>query len=297
MIVSSLPSYAMAKPYGPVRKAENAPLSGFAAPPQSPTRLQSFDLGTPVGKLHVWKHPAISMNPIHPLSSGKPMMLLIHGWGGRAENMGSLVEKLAPSFPDWSFVAITLPEISESTGHGPPPHHFSQQSVAQVRNTIDFLSSQAGQPQLYVLGYSLGAPITVHALAQLQPQARQNQPKLLLLSPALDFSPSLNQTLSEQDRRQWAADSPEWLRWSHDAQLRPYMRESVNLLRRGLNRIDRCLFVSPNDTAVSLPAIRQSLRQNSEMQVIASGSHESIDNPELVQQVVNWLNIQESNRV
>ena len=288
MITPGWPSYRANKTYNPTVMNPNCPASEPIVS-KTPTRLQSYDMDTPVGKLHVWHQPTFTQSTGNPLTSGRPVMLLVHGWGGWAEAMGELVEKLAPSFPDWSFVAITLPEISKSSGKGPTPHHFSQQSVTQVRQTIDYLSRQPGQPQLYVLGYSLGAPITVHALAQLQTQTRQKPTKLLLLAPAFDFSPSLNKTLLDQDHQPDSGFPLAWMDWNHNDQLRPYLRESVDLLRRGLNPIDRCIFISPNDTAVSLPAVQQSLRQRSELSLISSGSHESIDNPELVQNMTQWL--------
>lgn len=305
MSLSNTQLYPAASAYtSPGYKAVHLPLSqpvnsGIPSsipsgiPSRSPiaNTLTSFSLSTPVGPLQVWSRYLPSINSQNPFLAGQPIMLLVHGLGGQAKDMAPLAQELAQAFPAMSFVGLTLPEIAKPTGQLAPQHHFTQQSISQVRNTIDYLSQQPGQSRLYVLTYSLGAPITIHALSQ--SQSKQGIAGLLLMAPAFDFSPSLNQSLYQNDSPSNVPLQYGFTQWSHDNELRPLMRQSANILKQNLNTIPHHIFISQRDDAVSLPAIQQSLNQASDMTILPNGSHEWMTNgylPDLANQMVAWLN-------
>jgi alpha-beta hydrolase superfamily lysophospholipase len=253
--------------------------------------LASNVLTTPVGPLQVWQNNIPSSGFDNPLATGQPIMLLIHGLGGEAKDMEPLVQALIPYFPKMSFVGVTLPEIAKPNGNSIQQHHFSQQSIAQVRNTIDYLIEQPEHPPLYILAYSLGAPITVQALSQ--SQSKQNTAGLLLLAPAFDFSPTLNKSLYEQDSSYANLLPYRHTQWQHNNELRPIMRQSADIIKQNFQTIPHHIFISQNDDAVSFSALQESLNEPSELTVLANGSHDWMNDPylsELATQIAGWMN-------
>lgn len=109
---------------------------------------------------------------LHERAGDGPTVLLAHGWGGHAGQMGALAAALAE--------AGMRPVIMEMPAHGQSAGLTS--SLPQFARAIEYVAGklgQGGQPVEVLLAHSLGATAAAYAAARNLPLAR-----LVLVAPA-----------------------------------------------------------------------------------------------------------------
>lgn len=109
---------------------------------------------------------------LHARAGDGPTVLLAHGWGGHAGQMGALAAALAE--------AGMRPVILEMPGHGRSAGLSS--SLPQFARAIEYVAArlgEEGQPVTVLLAHSLGATAAAYAAARNLPLAR-----LVLVAPA-----------------------------------------------------------------------------------------------------------------
>jgi pimeloyl-ACP methyl ester carboxylesterase len=104
--------------------------------------------------------------------AGEPVYL-VHGWGGRSEQLGGLVAPLVAT--GHRVIAFDGP------GHGTSPGPRST-TIPELADALRAVIAEHGRPHA-VVAHSMGAAITTHAMREgLQPRA------LVLLAPTADPS-------------------------------------------------------------------------------------------------------------
>lgn len=110
------------------------------------TTAEQYKINTPLGSLHCYKWPSKHENA--------PKLLLVHGWSGRASQMGFLAEKLQQAgYECYAFDAI---------GHGETAG--AQSNMLLFSESISFILSHF-KPFYAVIGHSIGGVAVHHALA------------------------------------------------------------------------------------------------------------------------------------
>lgn len=145
----------------------------FTPPPLSERRRQLWDKS-----LDGTESITIDFDgkPLNGFRSGEgPLVFLVHGWGGRAAQMGQLARAVADQ--GFTVVAIDFP------GHG--EQKWDTSDVFQMSSALTHLASQFGQPQ-GVIAHSLGAMASVYAFQGAMPE------RVVLLAPMLDINEALD---------------------------------------------------------------------------------------------------------
>jgi len=119
-----------------------------------------------------------------------PLVFLVHGWGGRAAQMGHLGKAVAAH--GFKVVAV------DSPGHG--EQKWDRSDIFQFSAALRALVERFGQPEA-VIAHSLGSMAAVYAFQDEMPE------RLVLLAPMLDVSKALA-TFAERARLlPWTAAS------------------------------------------------------------------------------------------
>jgi pimeloyl-ACP methyl ester carboxylesterase len=118
-----------------------------------------------------------------------PLVLLVHGWGGRASQMSLLAKAIAER--GFTVVAVDAP------GHG---DGRSTSDIFQMTAAIESLVDRFGQPTA-VVAHSLGSMATVRALRTQMPGS------LVLLAPLLDVEVALAKFIERAQLAPWTARS------------------------------------------------------------------------------------------
>lgn len=158
----------------------------FTPPPLSERRRQ------------VWEQSLDGTEPIALELDGKslsgfrhgegPLVLLVHGWGGRAAQMGQLARAIADQ--GFTVVAIDLP------GHG--TQRWDTSDVFQMSSALRHLAGEFGEPQ-GVVAHSLGAMASVYTFRGAMPE------RVVLLAPMLDINEALDTFASRARLMPWTA--------------------------------------------------------------------------------------------
>jgi pimeloyl-ACP methyl ester carboxylesterase len=121
---------------------------------------------------------AETAGPAPDASTGKDLVVCVHGMSGAATNWTDLMGELAP---DFDCVAVDLP----GSGFSPPPASRSGYSItAHARGVIaliEALTAARDQGSVHLIGNSLGGAVAVRAAAS-RPDLIKT---LTLISPAL----------------------------------------------------------------------------------------------------------------
>jgi alpha-beta hydrolase superfamily lysophospholipase len=111
-----------------------------------------------------------------------PLVFLVHGWGGRAAQMGRLGQSVAAL--GFKVVAVDFP------GHG--AQKWDRSDIFQMSTALQALRERFGQPDA-VIAHSLGSMAAVYAFQDEMPE------RFVLLAPMLDVSEALA-TFAERAR-------------------------------------------------------------------------------------------------
>jgi alpha-beta hydrolase superfamily lysophospholipase len=103
-----------------------------------------------------------------------PLVFLVHGWGGRAAQMGRLGKSVAAH--GFKVVAV------DSPGHG--EQKWDRSDIFQMSTALHALKERFGQPDA-VIAHSLGSMAAVYAFQDEMPE------RFVLLAPMLDVSEAL----------------------------------------------------------------------------------------------------------
>lgn len=117
-----------------------------------------------------------------------PLVFLVHGWGGRAAQMGQLARSVADH--GFTVVAIDFP------GHG--EQKWDTSDVFQMSSALNQLVAQLGAPQA-VIAHSLGAMAVAFAFQEAMPD------RVVLLAPMLDIDEALDTFASRARLMPWTA--------------------------------------------------------------------------------------------
>lgn len=119
-----------------------------------------------------------------------PLVFLVHGWGGRAAQMGQLARAVVDQ--GFTVVAIDFP------GHG--TQKWDKSDVFQMSSALEHLATRFGEPQ-GVVAHSLGAMATVYAFQGAMPE------RVVLLAPMLDINEALDTFALRARLMPWTAAS------------------------------------------------------------------------------------------
>ena len=158
----------------------------FTPPPLSERRRQLWDQS-----LEGTESITIEFDgkPLHGFRYGQgPLVFLVHGWGGRAAQMGQLARSVADQ--GFTVVAIDFP------GHG--EQKWDTSDVFQMSSALNQLSAQLGAPQA-VIAHSLGAMALVYAFQGAMPE------RVVFLAPMLDINEALDTFASRARLMPWTA--------------------------------------------------------------------------------------------
>jgi pimeloyl-ACP methyl ester carboxylesterase len=117
-----------------------------------------------------------------------PLVFLVHGWGGRAAQMGQLARSIADQ--GFTVVGIDFP------GHG--ERRWDTSDVFQMSAALTHLAGRFGQPQA-VVAHSLGAMASVYAFQGAMPE------RVVLLAPMLDINEALDTFAGRARLMPWTA--------------------------------------------------------------------------------------------
>lgn len=140
-----------------------------------------------------------------------PLVFLIHGWGGRAAQMGQLGMSVADH--GYTVVAVDLP------GHGEQKWDISD--VFQMSSALNQLTSRFGEPDA-VIAHSLGAMAAIYAFQGAMPE------RLVLLAPMLDINEALDTFATRARLMPWTSTSLK-------RRLRRFTGDSWEILAAGAN--------------------------------------------------------------
>ena len=117
-----------------------------------------------------------------------PLVFFVHGWGGRASQMGQLARSVADQ--GFTVVAIDFP------GHG--ERRWDTSDVFQMSAALTQLAGRFGHPQ-GVVAHSLGAMAAVYAFQGAMPE------RVVLLAPMLDINEALDTFAGRARLMPWTA--------------------------------------------------------------------------------------------
>lgn len=118
-----------------------------------------------------------------------PLVFLVHGWGGRASQMGLLATAIAEN--GFQVVAIDAP------GHG---DGRTTSDIFQISKAVEALVEHFGAPEA-VVAHSLGSMAVVRAFRDHMPLS------IVLLSPLLDVEVALERFIERAQLAPWTARS------------------------------------------------------------------------------------------
>jgi alpha-beta hydrolase superfamily lysophospholipase len=119
-----------------------------------------------------------------------PLIFLVHGWGGRASQMGYLARAIA----DLGFTVVAV----DSPGHG--EHKWDRSDIFQMAAVLQQMLQQYGKPEA-VVAHSLGSMAAVFVFQGDMPG------RLVLLAPMLDVTEGLETFALRARLLPWAAAS------------------------------------------------------------------------------------------
>ena len=158
----------------------------FTPPPLSERRRQMWDRS-----LEGTESITIDLDgkPLNGFRHGEgPLVFLVHGWGGRAAQMGQLARSVADH--GFTVVAIDFP------GHG--DQKWDTSDVFQMSSALNQLVAQLGAPQA-VIAHSLGAMAVAYAFQGAMPE------RVVLLAPMLDINEALDTFANRAQLMPWTA--------------------------------------------------------------------------------------------
>lgn len=124
----------------------------------------------------------------YSIGSG-PLVVLVHGWGGRASQMGELANAIAGR--GYRALAVDAP------GHGQAK--FDTTNIFEMSELLDAVVERFGRPES-VVAHSLGAMATVNAMSESMPR------RLVLLAPILDVEQVLEVFAARAALMPWTAN-------------------------------------------------------------------------------------------
>lgn len=159
----------------------------FTPPPLSPRRKER------------WQESLIATTPLSvtvdnvdlagfTVGTG-PLVFLVHGWGGRAAQMGLLARVIA----DRGFTVIAV----DAPGHG---DGRTTSDIFQMASAIEHLVDRFGAPEA-VVAHSLGSMATVRAFRDRMPDV------VVLLAPLLDVRVALDKFIERAQLAWWTGRS------------------------------------------------------------------------------------------
>ncbi len=187
-----------------------------------------------------------------------PLVFLVHGWGGRASQMGQLARAVADQ--GFTVVAIDLP------GHGEAKWDTSD--VFQMSSALNQLGAQVGAPQA-VIAHSLGAMAVAYAFQGAMPE------RVVLLAPMLDINEALDTFATRARLMPWTAASLE-------KRLRRFIGDSWEVLAAGTDTdfgdADVLVVHDPHDpdTRFASSAVLAAVRDRTDLLVANSRGHNGV---------------------
>lgn len=118
-----------------------------------------------------------------------PLVFLVHGWGGRAAQMGLLARVIA----DGGFTVIAV----DAPGHG---DGRTTSDIFQMTSAIEQLVDRFGEPAA-VVAHSLGSMATARAFLDRMPDV------VVLLAPLLDVRVALDKFIGRARLASWTGRS------------------------------------------------------------------------------------------
>lgn len=127
--------------------------------------------------------------PVDPSAPTAPVFLLIHGLSSRSEWMSPLAVELTERIPGATVYGIDLPNVGQ---HDYGLGQISDATLLEtrIRDTIDYLSEESGQP-VFAVGTSLGGLLLSHVAAD----RPENLAGIGLISPAFKSHPDIKKDL------------------------------------------------------------------------------------------------------
>ncbi len=116
-----------------------------------------------------------------------PLTFLVHGWGGRASQMGLLAKAIA----ERGFKVVSV----DAPGHG---DGRTTSDIFQMTEAVEALVERFGVPDA-VVAHSLGSMATVRAFRNQMP------PSIVLMSPLLDVEVALQKFIERAQLSPWTA--------------------------------------------------------------------------------------------
>lgn len=187
-----------------------------------------------------------------------PLVFLVHGWGGRASQMGQLARRVADQ--GFTVVAIDFP------GHG--EQKWDTSDVFQMASALNQLVGQFGKPQA-VIAHSLGAMAVVYAFQRAMPE------RLVLLAPMLDINEALGTFAIRARLMPWTAASLK-------KRLRRFTGDSWAILAAGTDtdfgEAEVLLVHDPDDpyTRFESSAVLAAMRDRTSLLVANSRGHNGV---------------------
>lgn len=187
-----------------------------------------------------------------------PLVFLVHGWGGRASQMGQLARSVADR--GFTVVAIDFP------GHG--ERKWDTSDVFQMSEALTQLAGRFGHPQGLV-AHSLGAMAAVYAFQGAMPE------RVVLLAPMLD----INEALDTFSRR---ARLMPWTAAALETRLRRFCGESWPILAAGSDTdfgdAEVLVVHDPDDpdTRFESSAVLAAVREGTRLVVATSRGHNGV---------------------
>lgn len=201
-----------------------------------------------------------------------PLVIFVHGWGGRASQMAMLAKAVAAK--GFRSVAVNAP------GHGEA--YLDTTNIFEMADAIEAVVDEYGTP-IAVVAHSLGSMATIHALAGSMPT------RLVLLAPVLDVEEVLEVFGSRAELMPWAAAS---LR----RRIRRFVGEHWDRFRAGprvdLGDAEVLVVHDPDDedTSFANSAAMAALRTRTELYVVESLGHRGpLRDPATIERVTSFL--------
>lgn len=250
-----------------------------------PYGLPSTIISTPRDALRLWLPPNHQStqftlpSTLEGLPSDRHMMLVLHGLSSRSSWMTPYVKQLMHRRPDILYLGVDMPEIGGLLPEGRHHSRLTHQTIASVADILASLDRHLTSGRLYVTGFSMGAPIAIHALSRLE--TKEHLAGLILLAPAFAFSRHLALNyVGIIKRMPFVAytDQDEWQRAGLEAELAikdrlvrrfenwnlftrviPMMGTAPLILQKELKDLPIRAFASHSDYVVSTQRILKSL--------------------------------------
>lgn len=241
----------------------------FTPPPLSSRRLERWQESSAAATPLVVNVDGFDLSGF-TLGSG-PLVFLVHGWGGRAAQMGLLARAIAER--GFSVIAVDAP------GHG---DGRKTSDIFQMSKAIDALVNRFGQPAA-VVAHSLGSMATVRAFRDEMPDA------LVLLAPLLDVQVALDRFI-ERAQLAW------WTRHSLVRRIRRFVGADWDSFAEGYQTDfgEAEVFVvhdpSDDDAPFDMSAALAATREKTVLWVAESTGHTGLlQDSEVIEEVANHL--------